>query len=181
MDYLVFDLKIDVHGNMLLKAIYVHGNMLEPSKTTRRTMDHLPGTTEANDTYSKIVAADLKELVENWIATEKPEDTTTAPQDMDGSTAQPPTKKRTRDIGALLQQLSSVYVPIDIKLQASGGIFLVKFRVQQKYCYNLRWRVRINTYRTYSHHTYTYMYRYTYLLVAMWLYKALSLQGSELQ
>ena len=37
--------------------------------------------------------------------------------------------------------------------------------------------VRINTY---SHHTYTYMYRYI-LTCGHVLYKALSLQGSELQ
>ena len=47
-DYLVFDLKIEDDIKIrLLKAIYVHGYMPEPSKTTRSTKDHLRGATEA--------------------------------------------------------------------------------------------------------------------------------------
>ena len=58
-------------------------------------MDHLRGATEANVTYSQLVATNLKELVDKWRAANKPEDTPIVSQEMDEATAQPPTKKRT--------------------------------------------------------------------------------------
>ncbi len=71
--------------------------MPESTKASARTMHHFRGATEANVTYSQLVATDLKELTSGELQTSLKIllDTPTVSQEMDEATAQPPTKKRT--------------------------------------------------------------------------------------
>ena len=70
-------------------------------------MDHLRGTTEANDTYSKVVAADLKELVCKWRTTAQSAATPTVAPEVDEATDQPSLKKQTCLVASLATSLNS--------------------------------------------------------------------------